>query len=177
MAFTQLPSWVGLVPHNWGTSKQGKLTTDNWQVIFTIHLVITLIRLWKDKTGCKAELLNNFMDLVAVVRIANMCVSSKNQVRAYNFYISRYASALLALFPDVSIKPTVHAALYLDNIMDLFGPVHSHSAPFYEQYIYFLQWLNTNKKLGAYPLHINLCLLLTSLSLSLSLQAIWKQHS
>ena len=85
MAFTQLPSWVGLVPRNWGTSKRGKLTADNWQVIFTIHLVITLIRLWKDETGRKAELLNNFMDLVAAVRIANMRVSSKNQVRAYNF--------------------------------------------------------------------------------------------
>ena len=146
-------------------------------MICTIHLVITLIRLWKDKTGRKAELLSNFMDLITAVHITNMRVSSKNQVQAYNLYISRYASALSTLFPDVSIKLTVHAALHHGDIMDLFGPVHSHSAPFYEQYIYFLQWLNTNKKLGAYPLHINLCLLLTSLSLSLSLQAIWKQHS
>ena len=156
MAFTQLPSWVGLVPRNWGTSKRGKLTADNWRVICTVHLPITLIRLWKDETGRKAELLHNFMDLATAVRIANMRVSSKNQVRAYNFHISRYASALPTLFPDVSIKPTVHAALHLGDIMDLFGPVHSHSAPFYERYIYFLQQLNTNKKLGAYPLHINL---------------------
>ncbi|EDQ99107.1 uncharacterized protein LACBIDRAFT_317644 [Laccaria bicolor S238N-H82] len=155
MAFTQLPSWVGLVPRNWGTAKRGKLTADNWRVICTVHLPITLIRLWKDETGRKAELLQNFMDLATAVRIANMRVSSKNQVRAYNFHISRYASALPTLFPDVSIKPTVHAALHLGDIMDLFGPVHSHSAPFYERYIYFLQQLNTNKKLGAYSLHID----------------------
>jgi hypothetical protein len=167
MAFTHLPSWVGLVPRNWGTSKRGKLTADNWRVICTIHLPITLIRLWKDETGRKAELLHNFMDLATAVRIANMRVSSKNQVQAYNFHISRYASALPALFPDVSIKPTVHAALHFGDIMDLFGPVHSHSAPFYERYIYFLQRLNTNKKLGAYPLYINLYLSLTSLFLSL----------
>ena len=173
MAFTQLPSWVGLVPRNWGTSKRGKLTADNWRVICTVHLPITLIRLWKDETGRKAELLHNFMDLATAVRIANMRVSSKNQVRAYNFHISRYASALPTLFPDVSIKPTVHAALHLGDIMDLFGPVHSHSAPFYERYIYFLQQLNTNKKLGAYPLHSICTLSLTSLSL----QANWKQHS
>jgi hypothetical protein len=46
MARTQLPSWVTDVPHNWGTATRGKLSANNWRVICTMHLPITLIRLW-----------------------------------------------------------------------------------------------------------------------------------
>ena len=94
MSFTQLPSWVGSVPRNWGTTKRGKLSADNWRVITTIHLPITLIRLWGHDNGRKKELLDNFMDLVCAVRIANMRVSSKDQVKAYNHHIARYTSGL-----------------------------------------------------------------------------------
>jgi hypothetical protein len=56
-------------------------------VICTIHLPITLIWLWKEETGRKKDLLENFMDLVSAVRIANMRVSSLEQVSAYNHHI------------------------------------------------------------------------------------------
>ena len=78
MSFTQLPSWVGSVPCNWGMTKRGKLSADNWRVIITIHLTITLIWLWGRDNRHKKELLDNFMDLVCAVCIANMRVSESD---------------------------------------------------------------------------------------------------
>ena len=74
MKHTELPSWVMGVPHNWGTATHGKLSANNWRVICTVHLPITLIRLWGGDDApkdwkCKLE---NFMDLVCAVQIANL---------------------------------------------------------------------------------------------------------
>ncbi|KAF8867454.1 hypothetical protein BD779DRAFT_1685813 [Infundibulicybe gibba] len=132
MANTQLPTWVGSAPRNWGTTQRGKLSANQWRTICTIHLPITLIRLWKNETGRKKELLANFMDLVSAVRIANMRVSTRDQIRNYEMYIFRYISNIKALYPDEELKPTHHAALHIGSMLDLFGPVHSHSAPFFE---------------------------------------------
>jgi hypothetical protein len=74
MALTELPSWVTDVPHNWGTTVRGKLSANNWRVICTVHLPITLIRLWggDDAPEDRKDKLQNFMDLVRAVQIANL---------------------------------------------------------------------------------------------------------
>lgn len=59
-----------------------------------------------------------------------------------------YVAGLANLFPDKDLRPSHHAALHIGDILELFGPVHSHSAPFYERFIHFLLRQNTNKKLG-----------------------------
>jgi hypothetical protein len=148
MERTQLPSWIGYAPQNWGTSERGKLSADQYRIICTIHLPITLIRLWEGETGRKKDLIENFMHLVNAVTIANMRVSSRNQIEAYNKHIFRYVEGLKTLFPSHKLRPVVHAALHIGDIMELFGPVHSHSAPFYERFINFLHRVNTNGKMG-----------------------------
>jgi hypothetical protein len=148
MRSTQLPTWITAAPYDWGTPERGKLSADQWRVICTIHLVITLIRLWGNETGRKQDLLQNFMDLVTAVRLANIRISSPDQIAEFNKHIFRYVSMLKDLFPDVPLKPNHHAALHIGDILDLFGPVHSHSAPFFERFINFLHRVNTNKKLG-----------------------------
>lgn len=155
MKRTQLPSWINSAPHNWGTQERGKLSADQWRVICTIHLPITLIRLWENETGRKRELLVNFMHLVSAVRIANMRVSSRNQIDAYNEHIFLYVDGLKVLYPYQKLRPVAHAALHIGDILDLFGPSHSHSAPFYERYINFFHRINNNAKMGS--LFINLC--------------------
>lgn len=149
MENTQLPSWIGYAPRNWGTNERGKLSADHYRTICTIHLPITLIRLWEDETGRKKELIENFMDLVNAVTIANMRISSRNQIEAYNTHIFRYVEGLKVLFPSHKLRPVVHAALHIGDIMELFGPGHSHSAPFYERFINFLHRVNTNGKMGS----------------------------
>jgi hypothetical protein len=150
MKHTQLPSWITPAPPNWGTPKRGKISADNWRVVCTIHLPVTLIWLWKEETGRKKRLLDNFMDLINAIRIANMRVSSLDHVAAYNDYIFRYVKGVQNLFPHEKLRPTHHAALHIGDQLQHFGPLHSHSSPFYERYISFLHQINTNNKTGEF---------------------------
>jgi hypothetical protein len=144
MKRTQLPTWIRPAPPNWGTAQRGKLSADQYRVICTIHVVVTLVRLWSNDLSRKKEMLKHFMDLVSAVRIANLRVTSQRKIEAYNELIFRYARRCTDLFPDEDLKPTLHAALHMGDIMDLFGPVHAYSSPFYERYINFFHRVNTN---------------------------------
>jgi hypothetical protein len=148
MKRTQLPTWIGSVPSNWSTAKRGKLTANHWRIVCTIHLPITLIRFWDGDTGRRQDLLKHFMDLVTAVKIANMRISTKSQIEAYDTHMLRYVSRLQTLYPDQSILPSHHAALHIRDMLQLFGPVHLHSAPFFERYINFFHHMNINFKFG-----------------------------
>jgi hypothetical protein len=150
MKHTQLPSWMTSAPPNWGTPTRGKLSADNWHVICTIHLPISLIWLGREEDGRKKDLLDNFMDLVSAVQIANMQVSSASQVAAYNKHIIQYLEGIQTLFPHEKLRPTHHAAIHIGDLLQRFGPVHAYSSPFYERYISFLHRINTNNKIGMY---------------------------
>ena len=140
MKQTQLPSWIHPAPPNWGTTERGKLSADQWRVIW----------LWSHDVGRRREMLAHFMDLVSTVQIANMRVMSQNQIQAYNQCIRRYVARCTKLFPDETLKPNLHAALHLGDILDLFGPVHAISAPFYKCYINFFHRININNKIGLF---------------------------
>ena len=98
------------------------------------------------------------MHLVSAVRIANMRVSSKNQVQAYNYHIFEYARNWSRLFPDETLKPVLHAALHIGDVLDRFGPVHAINSAFYERYINFFHQLKTNKKIGMCLVHLRIAL-------------------
>jgi len=87
MSQCRLPSWLSPAPPNWGTTTRGKLSADNWKMVGTIHLPVTLIWIWRNKQGRKRELLDNFMDLVTAVRLSNMRVASAEQIDAYDHHI------------------------------------------------------------------------------------------
>ena len=148
MTRTRLPSSITAAPHNWGTTSRGKLSAAHWRVVCTIHLPITLICLWKGDNGRLKDMLDHFMDLVISIRVANMRISSPRQVDKYNLHIRRYVARITTLFPDRRLVPNHHAALHIGDVLENFGPVHSHSAPFFERYINFFHRINTNQKIG-----------------------------
>ncbi|KAJ3525918.1 hypothetical protein NMY22_g10376 [Coprinellus aureogranulatus] len=148
MSRTRLPSWLTPAPRDWGTSRRGKLSADNWRIICCIHLPITLIRLFGSSTGRPRQLLDNFMHLVSAVRIATMRTSSPEQVAAYNTHIFEYTRGALELYPDYSLLPSHHGALHIGDVLTRFGPKHSHDSPYYERFINFFHRMNTNRKSG-----------------------------
>jgi len=150
MARTELPSWVTDVPRNWGTAARGKLSANNWRVICTVHLPITLIRLWggDDAPEDRKHKLQNFMDLVCAVQIANLRSISKKDIELYEHYIHRYLTGFKSLYKLSKVKPIHHAALHYGDILRGFGPAHTHGAAFYERYIHSMQSQNHNMKLG-----------------------------
>jgi hypothetical protein len=150
MKHTELPSWVTDVPHNWGTATRGKLSANNWRVICTVHLPITLIRLWgvDDAPEDRKRKLENFMDLVRAVQIANLRSISKNDIEQYESFVYRYLTGFKALYKLAKVKPIHHAALHYGDILRGFGPAHTHGAAFYERYILSMQRENHNMRLG-----------------------------
>jgi hypothetical protein len=152
MTLTELPSWVSKAPQNWGTAARGKLSANNWRVICTIHLPITLIRLWggDDVPDDRRAKLENFMDLVSAVQIANLRSISQKEIELYERYIFRYMTTFKSLYKLAKVKPIHHAALHYGDTLRGFGPAHTHGAAFYERYIHSMQSKNHNMKLGSY---------------------------
>jgi hypothetical protein len=159
MALTELPSWVTKAPLNWGTATRGKLSANNWRVICTIHLPITLIRLWggDDLPDSRRAMLENFMDLVRAVQIANLRTISRKEIELYEHYIFRYLTSFKSLYKLAKVKPIHHTAMHYGDVLRGFGPAHTHSTAFYERYIHSMQSKNHNMKLGlSFDLRSNL---------------------
>ncbi|KAH9170486.1 hypothetical protein EDB89DRAFT_1853418, partial [Lactarius sanguifluus] len=112
----------------------GKLSANNWQVICTVHLPITLIRLWGGDGAPEdwKNKLENFMDLVCTVQIANLHSVSKKEIELYDYYILHYMTTFKSLYKLAKVKPVHHAALHYGDVLRGFGPRHMHGAAFYE---------------------------------------------
>ncbi|KAJ8473733.1 hypothetical protein ONZ45_g16182 [Pleurotus djamor] len=123
MERTFLPSWLSNVPQKWTSPSQ--LSADQARI-----------------------LLSNFMDLISAVRIANFREATAEQISVYDSCIRRYMSGVVQLYPDEPIMPHQHAALHIGEMLRSWGPVHSHSASYYERYIGFLHRININRKPG-----------------------------
>jgi hypothetical protein len=149
MRKTILPSWVSAAPKNWGTAKRGKLSADHWRTIFTIHLPITLIWLWRDEVGRKRDLLFNMANLVMAILVVNFKETHVDIAELYDSFITNYMVGIAKLFKEDNITPSQHSALHIGENLRDFGPQHSRGAQFYERYIHLLQRQNTNLKFGS----------------------------
>ena len=148
MTRTELPSWMSPAPRNWGTSARGKLTADQWKVVATVHLPVTLIRLWGKGRGRRFLLLCNFMDLSAAVQLANQRTITQKHVDDYERLILRYLQGIKVMFKDTPFQPIHHVSLHAGEFLKLFGPTHSVRTPGFERFNERLGLQNTNMKSG-----------------------------
>jgi hypothetical protein len=74
---------------------------------------------WKD-------ILENFMDLVWAVQIANMCLIYKKEIKLHEHYIFCYMTKFKSLYKLHKVKPIHHAALHYSDILQGFGLAHTH---------------------------------------------------
>ena len=148
MTRTELPSWMSPAPRNWGTAARGKLMADQWKVIATVHLPITLIHLWGMKEGRYFLLLCNFMDLSAAVQLANQRIITQEHIDDYERLILRYLQGIKVMFKDTPFQPIHHVSLHAGAFLKLFGPTHSVRTPGFERFNERLGLQNTNMKSG-----------------------------
>ena len=148
MKSTQLPSWMSPAPPNWGTAARGKLTADQWMVICTVHLPITLIRIWGNLTDRRFSLLCNFMDLTSAVQLADQRALTEQMIADSEMLMTRYLTTMKNLFKDAKIQPIHHVALHAGDFLRLYGPNHSVRAFGGERYLEVLGLQNNNNKSG-----------------------------
>lgn len=150
MGLTVLPSFVDVVPRDWGTAGRGKLSAEQWFIILLVHLPVTLIPLWGTAAATQREkaALSNTMKLVEVVCLAYYKELTEDDIVEYETVIKEYLEGKKEIFKDVTIKPNDHLALHYGDFLRLFGPTGAHDGPYFERFIRRLHGFNTNMKRG-----------------------------
>ncbi|KAA1477401.1 hypothetical protein DENSPDRAFT_786565, partial [Dentipellis sp. KUC8613] len=151
MEETQVPSWTNKAPSNWGTKKRGKLSSGQWQAIALIHLPVTLIKLWGsfDEDDRRRQLLDNYMNLVQAITLANLHTISPAHIEEYDDAIYSYMKGYKELFKHVTVHPIHHVAMHHGDELRGFGPSGaSKNGAYYERHIHQLQEVNANQKFG-----------------------------
>lgn len=153
---TATPSWINLVPYNFGDSIAGTLKADEWRTMATIYLPLALISLWGEGTPHSSpdvaskfrQIIDHTMTLVCAVYLA--CKRTVNQARAdaYLKNITIYNTDLLKIHPKASHRTIHHVAMHIYDFLLLFGPVRSWWCFPFERLIGQLQRLHSNHKFG-----------------------------
>ncbi|KAE9385908.1 hypothetical protein BT96DRAFT_840098, partial [Gymnopus androsaceus JB14] len=150
MKHSTFPSWMSPAPSQWGLARTGKLGGDEWKVVVSIHLVVTLIRLWSREAeeSRKYKMLTNFVDLVKAGHILLLRGTTAELRAEYDLYIERYLREVLALYPDVNLAPNHHYSLHMSEFLESMGPGHPRSTPVFERTNHKLQLINKNRHAG-----------------------------
>jgi hypothetical protein len=84
-----LPSWVSPPPQHAGTTQHGKLSADQYRMLFMINRPFTLDRLWamKPPESLEYRMFAHFMDLVCATKIAMMRTMTQERVARYRFFM------------------------------------------------------------------------------------------
>lgn len=149
------PSWLTSVPVKLGSASHGKLKADQWRVLGTTYIPVSLIRIWSvirpDDPRSKRcrQILDITMSLLSAVVIASSRTTSQWTADLYLQHIQAYLSGLQDAFPDYSFHPNHHMAMHLHEYLTFYGPVHSWWTFPFERVIGMLQRIPTNHKLGA----------------------------
>lgn len=154
MALTALPSSVGRAPVNVGSAAAGTLSADQWRTLCTIHLPITLIRLWAPlpETDRRRKMLDNFLHMIIAVRYGTARRVSAVRIQTYDYHIFKYVYGLRELFPEQELVPNQHLALHLGEVLARFGPTQAYWAFPFERYIRLVRLANINYRSSMLPL-------------------------
>lgn len=152
------PSWLSSVPAKLGSASHGKLKADQWRVLGTTLIPISLVRIWSNvdtvqSQGCEA-LLGITMSLLSAVVIASSRVTSIHRADMYLQHMTAYLDGLRRVFPEYKFHPNHHMALHLHEYLRLYGPVHSWWTFPFERMIGMIQRIPCNHKIGMSSLQI-----------------------
>ncbi|KAM5544113.1 hypothetical protein V8D89_002299 [Ganoderma adspersum] len=132
---TVFPSWMECPPRNFGSPSHGKLKADQWRMVGTVSLVITLSKL----------LLNNFIMLICMVDLTIHHSMDPDHMNQFDSYMLHYLKTLHYVFRHQLIS-NHNLSLHLRQCLLLFGPVHAWWTFPFKHYNGILQQLNTNSE-------------------------------
>ncbi|KAI0646436.1 hypothetical protein C8Q79DRAFT_926401 [Trametes meyenii] len=148
-----LPSWIERLPSNFGSVAHGKLKADQWRVVCTVSLTVTLVRLWGTASASQKDrlLLDNFVHLVTAVDLATRRSMTRERALAFDHHMLLYLQGLREIFSH-DLVPNHHLSLHLVTCLLMFRPVHGWWAFPFERYNGLLQSINTNNLPDDIPL-------------------------
>lgn len=164
MGRTILPTWIQAPPPKWGTIAAGKLSADEYKVICSVSLVVTLIRVWgyENAEGVESrrfKMLQNYVDLVHAIHVLFLRETSQKSRGYYKSHMLRYLRTVLDLYPDITLKSNHHLAIHIIADLENLGPGHARSTPVFERVNHALQMINSNQHLGELSMDLALSFL------------------
>ena len=150
MEKTMLPSWCNPAPPRIGDKGQGKISADGWRVFCSVHLIVTLGRLWGSQPTDSREkrLLINFCDLIAAIKIAAGRSVTTARAEEFRVLMLKYLRGLVELFPTIRLVPYHHLAIHMPELLSHFGPSTAWRCWVFERYNHMLQNIETNGRFG-----------------------------
>lgn len=151
MKRTVLPTSISPVPREVGSPQAGKLTADQWRTFCTVHLVVTLTRLWGGipSGDRQAKMLDNFLHLIAFTNLIHLRTLGSDQIALIERENLAYLTGLRKLYPQFSLVPKHHMSLHLPVMLRDFGPVHAWRTFAFERLNQVYQNITTNSRSGA----------------------------
>ena len=152
MEKTTLPSWCTPAPPRISDKGQGKISADGWRVFCTVHLIVTLGRLWGSLPPDSREnkLFLNFCDLIMATKIATGRSITVACAEEFQDCMLRYLGGLDKLFPMYQLIPYHHISIHLRELLCRFGPTTTWRCWVFERYNHMLQNIETNGRFGLY---------------------------
>ncbi|KAJ3766094.1 hypothetical protein FB446DRAFT_654305 [Lentinula raphanica] len=150
------PAWSSRPPPDIGLPKAGTLKADHWRTLFTIHLPLALLSLWKEESPLAAadaaqmsSVLETGMALscASIVMIKNTLTLQRRDL--FRNLLCRHVLGLQQNFPGF-ILPTHHLAFHLYDFMDLLSVVREFWNFAFEGFIGKIQRTPTNHVIGQY---------------------------
>ncbi|PPQ82950.1 LOW QUALITY PROTEIN: hypothetical protein CVT26_005423, partial [Gymnopilus dilepis] len=148
------PAWMTSIPSHLGSPSHGKLKADQWRIAGTVHLPLSLIRLWGStaqdsgrSVRCR-QILNATMSLVSAIIVATSQTITAENAEVYLTYMLDYLNNVKSLFPEYSFCPNHHMALHIYEFLLSFGPVHSWWTYPFERMIGIIQRMPNNGRIG-----------------------------
>lgn len=151
MSRSILPSYLHVAPRRFASSGQGVLSADEWKVLCSISLVITLVRVWgygKPDDSRYFQMLSNYLDLVRAMHVLFSRTTSLESREYYRIHILRYLRTIVDLFPDYKLRPNQHYAVHITEDLETLGPGHARSTPVFERINGHLKNANHNRHTG-----------------------------
>jgi hypothetical protein len=152
MEKTILPTWCPASPSKIGNGNHGKISADGWRTFCSVHLVVTLGRLWGN-LSCedrKHKLFVNFCSLVHATKVANKRSITIASAHEFQDKMIAYLKGINELFPTYELVPSHHVALHLKELLCRLGPTYAWRCWVFERYNHTLQKIPTNGNFGGF---------------------------
>lgn len=153
---TIIPSWVSRPPPNVGLPQAGTLKADNWRIISTIHLPLSLLSLWQEGSplttpdACSMRpVLETSMHLICASKLITKRTISHEQLQHARRLYRQHIEGLKKNFPGFML-PTHHMFWHIFDSIRSFSAVRNFWCYGGERFIGRLRRIPINHISGAF---------------------------
>ncbi|MBW0516432.1 hypothetical protein O181_056147 [Austropuccinia psidii MF-1] len=144
-----VPEGICCIPVGIGTASNGKLKENEWLVLFSIYLPLTILDIFWDSGPKTHLLLIKISALIQYTQIVEGQSVTQEDGQLVSQDYNTYQTTSNVLFPNVRTTPNHHYAMHMPKQLSRWGPLNGISEYDGERLVGILQKLKSNSLNGA----------------------------